>query len=500
MKRTLASLAVLLWLVQPAAIADQSLNLLDKAYRYHNQLKHSKALEAANEAVRLKPNQPEVLLARAHIEIGNLMYKEAARDCDSVLKLNPKSAGAYSRRGYSYCRLGQYEKGIADLTKSIELNQVEMTSWDACFDYKNRAIAYRHLGKTKLAEKDEAQAQILNAIQRARGYRMQIQLAPAVALMNEAVSKHPDNLYLRYFRGVAEMNDGRLSDAIADFTFVAQHDPACTSVLYFRGDCHSRLHQMQASIDDYSTIIARKPYLVAVSDTAETGRCKGRELTYDESIVSVADIYVLRSKQYARLKQLDKALKDLDHALELAPDDKDARQDRANLYLTMKKYPLAIQECSTILAKNPKSLKIYETRANVYIAANQLEKALQDYDKMVAIADTDPPIYLLRGQLLFKLGRYDKAIADFTTVSKLNPSEDDAFRLRGDCFLKLNQFEKAVSDYSEAISRDKAGNIDAYASRAIAYEKLGRQDLAQKDKQTFRDNSPKSTRSARNSP
>ncbi|MBS1957177.1 MAG: tetratricopeptide repeat protein [Cyanobacteria bacterium SZAS-4] len=448
-------------------------------------------MAAANEAVKLGPNQVANLLGRAQFEIRDNHYREAIKDCDAALKVNPKAGGAYSRRGFSYCQLGNYDQGIADLSRSIDLQQIELTGWDAPFDYKNRSVAYRHVGKTKLAEKDEQMVRVYSAIERARGYRGQIKLGPAIAIMNDAVKIRPDDKYLRYFRGIAFMNDGKLEDAINDFTFVMKQDPTCLSVPYFRGDCYSRLRRMQDAINDYTKILAKNPYVVAISDTAETGRCSGHELTYDESIVSPSDIYVLRARQYVLLKQHDKALSDFNKAISMTPTDFAARKERANLYLDMKNIPMALQDCNAIIAQEPRRLEFYELRAKILETNKQPEKALDDLNKIVNLSKTDPPAYLRRGQLLDRLGQHAKAISDYTTAADLNPSEDDAFRYRGTSYFKLGQYDKAVEDYSQAISRDPVGNVETYSLRALAYDKLGKTDLASKDRRTAKESQSK---------
>lgn len=475
----------------PEVLADKAVLLLDRAYRLHHQRKDEQALAAVNEAVRLNPKQVAILLGRAQFEISDSHYKEAIKDCDAALKINPKAGGAYSRRGFAYCQIGKYEQGIADLTRSIDLQQVELTDWDAPFDYKNRAAAYRHIGKIKLAEKDEQMVRIYSAIERARGYRSQIQFGPSLAIINDAVRTKPDDVFLRYFRGVTVMNFGKPDGAIADFNFVMKRDPTCTSVYYFRADCFARLRRPQDAINDYTKLLSLNPYVVAISDTAETGRCNGDGLTYDESIVSQADIYVLRARQFLLLSQFDKSLSDFNKAIAENPGDLAARKERASLYLMTKNIPMALQECNAMIAQNPKDLDYYKLRAKIFETNKELEKALADLSKVVSLEKRDPPAYLNRGQLYDRMGQYAKAIADYTKAAELNSSEDDAFRYRGSSYFKLGQYDKAVDDYTHAINQDPIGNVATYSLRALAYDKLGKIDLALKDRRSAKEGQSK---------
>ncbi len=474
-----------------AGHADQALSFLDSAYRFHYRGKDDKAVEAVNKAVALNPKQPLLLMARAEFYIRNSQYEDAVKDCTEAIKLNPKASGAYSLRGFSYCQLGKFDKGIADLTRSIDLAQVQMSGWDAPFDFKNRARAYRRVGNAKAAEKDEQMARVYSAIVRARGYRSRIQLGPAISIMNDALKVRPDDKFLRYFRGISLMNDGKMESAIDDFTFVMKHDPSCLSVYYFRGDCYARIHRMQDAVNDFSTVLSKNPYVVAISDTAETGRCKGRELTYDETIVSPADVYVLRGQQFTLQKKYDKALSDFNKAVELAPNDTAARMERANLYAEMRNFPLALKDCNSVIAQHPKDIFCYELRAKILEASKQPDKALSDLTKIVDLSGTDPPAYLRRGQLYDRLGQYEKAISDYSMAIDLNHSDDDGYRFRGGSYFKLGKFDKAVDDFTQAINRDPEGNVEAYAMRASAYDKLGKPDLAARDRRTIATDSQK---------
>jgi len=49
-------------------------------------------------------------------------YDRAIQDFDEVIRLNPKSSGAFTNRGASYLQKGDYERAIQDFDKAIQLN------------------------------------------------------------------------------------------------------------------------------------------------------------------------------------------------------------------------------------------------------------------------------------------------------------------------------------------------------------------------------------------
>ena len=66
---------------------------------------------------------------------------------------------------------------------------------------------------------------------------------------------------------------------------------------------------------------------------------------------------------------------------------------------------------------------------------------------------------------------------------KKNPADYDALMKRGDAYITMFQANLAVGDFTAAIAL-RPKSADAYLKRAAAYEALGEQALAQKDRDT----------------
>ena len=59
---------------------------------------------------------------------------------------------AYNNRGYTYYELGQYQRVIQDLNKTIQLDP------DYAVAYNNRSLAYFNLGQYSQQAADKAKA------------------------------------------------------------------------------------------------------------------------------------------------------------------------------------------------------------------------------------------------------------------------------------------------------------------------------------------------------
>ena len=113
--------------------------------------KQPAAIEDYSKAIELNPKFVNAYMTRAVLYLLAGRGKEAIADYTKVIELKPDGESYYVR-GNSYLELGEYAKAVADLTRSIELDPTYYWS------YMQRAKAYRHLNRPRLAEADERQA------------------------------------------------------------------------------------------------------------------------------------------------------------------------------------------------------------------------------------------------------------------------------------------------------------------------------------------------------
>jgi tetratricopeptide (TPR) repeat protein len=72
----------------------------------------------------------------------------AIADCTKLLDLQPKDISALSFRGFSYYKLGEFERAIADFDSALAVNPA------AAMPLFGRGLAKRRNGNAKDADKD----------------------------------------------------------------------------------------------------------------------------------------------------------------------------------------------------------------------------------------------------------------------------------------------------------------------------------------------------------
>jgi len=133
--------------------------------------------------------------------------------------------------------------------------------------------------------------------------------------------------------------------------------------------------------------------------------------------VRVPFAYINRGAAYREADDLDKAVADLDRAVELLPAD----------------------------------FKAYNCRGLVYAAMGDNERAIADFDRAIRLFPGDPGAFYNRGSVLRKMGDFNRALADYTTALAMKPNDLKALNNRGLLFQDRGEFGAAMADFNAAL-------------------------------------------------
>jgi tetratricopeptide (TPR) repeat protein len=79
------------------------------------------------------------------------------------------------------------------------------------------------------------------------------------------------------------------------------------------------------------------------------------------------------------------------------------------------------------------------------------------------------------------LSRYKDAFADYHSAMVIIPDLPEAYVGRGNIYFLANKLDRAIEDYSRALELNISRSYITYLNRGMAYEKLGRYDVAEAD-------------------
>ncbi len=115
------------------------------------------------------------------------------------------------------------------------------------------------------------------------------------------------------------------------------------------------------------------------------------------------------------------AMKALDMAIALYPDNYQLRGVRASLYLQHKKYAKALADLEVALKSRPDDPLLLVNRAQAYRGFNRDKEALADLDHAIRVKPDFIGALFNRGALHFEKKRYKEALTDFEKVAELDP-------------------------------------------------------------------------------
>ena len=123
MKQVSGLMVVLLFLLLlPGLTAAQGVqSAIDQGMRYSEAGRYDQALQAFDQALKLKPNDPALISYKATVYYAKGNNAQALQLCEQVIKQNPNFGRAYYQRGMINEKQEKYDQAVVDLQKAKSL-------------------------------------------------------------------------------------------------------------------------------------------------------------------------------------------------------------------------------------------------------------------------------------------------------------------------------------------------------------------------------------------
>ncbi|MBC6365181.1 tetratricopeptide repeat protein [Algoriphagus sp. AK58] len=177
--------------------------------------------------------------ARCYEELGNT--KEATKDYERILDMDPNYAQAYAGIGKIMFEKEYYRQAELPILKAASLDpenfEIIYLAGRSQLMVKNWERAEEFLKQAQMMDPEFAGVYYYTGMARAsRG-----DIYGAAASFNIYLQKEPDNLVARYNRGFAMMKIGYLPWALEDFEFVLKNNPDHYEALGKKGICLAKM-------------------------------------------------------------------------------------------------------------------------------------------------------------------------------------------------------------------------------------------------------------------
>ncbi len=202
------------------------------ALRERNQ--PERALTDFNRAIALQPTQqPAYYSQRALTYVRMRDFDRGLADYNKAIELNPRSPTFHNDRGAAYLDLKDYSRALADFERAIELDP------RYAVPYNNRARTY-----------------VLSASDHAK----------AVADLDRAIELSPKYALAFENRGLSHLELKDLTKALADFETALELNPRSARALNARGVAYERQGNRDRAIADYRRALEADQNFTAARD------------------------------------------------------------------------------------------------------------------------------------------------------------------------------------------------------------------------------------------
>jgi len=201
------------------------------------------------------------------------------------------------------------------------------------------------------------------------------------------------------------------------------------------------------------------------------------------------ELYVLRARAWYDQYEKEKAMTDLNRAIELSPFRSEALSLRAALHVGNGAYDDCIEDCNAALQIDPNDASAYCSRASAWLAKDEYARAISDFDRALSL-EPNPGAFYWRGVAKEYSGDLEGAKLDFEMCEALKPAYSECDSASDDltsgettidldavlakelgCVFRIMTKEKRHAKWIEALGNiGNLGRAMAHAKTLSAYE------------------------------
>jgi predicted O-linked N-acetylglucosamine transferase (SPINDLY family) len=171
------------------------------------------------------------------------------------------------------------------------------------------------------------------------------------------------------------------------------------------------------------------------------------------------------------------ALRLLDRALKISPQNADFLADKGNVLGAMGRHHDALLCYQQAISINAGHLSALQNQGATLLLLKRFAEALAVIDRLLQIVPNHAPAFDNRGEALKELGRDEEAIASYRQATVLDPQNVEAWSNLGDALFKLKRHDEAFAAYDKALAL-KPDLAEAWLGRGNISFDLKRDDDA----------------------
>jgi len=449
------------------------------------------AIVSFSEALKIEPNNYDVLSYRGQIyrEMGR--YKLSIQDLNKAIELNKNDSWAFSQRAQTYQKLNEIDSAIEDYTFAISLDpENSYTYYNSIGNLKHKAGFYKEaiVNYNKAIELNPNYAYAYVCRGRSKSYLEDYQ--GGLQDCNKGLSIDSEMAWGYYQRAEIKYYTQDYVGAIAD-------DMKAIEIYPNYDDAYLNKALSKIKLQDYYGAKVDIDKVVELKGSAYSYRKQGDINSYlkkyDEAITSYnkaieifpnySEAYVAKGLALEQLNNNEEAFKNYNIAIEKKPDNAYAYVCRGDV----SKPVSAVEDYSNAIEISPNYIYAYSARAYDYKVLKEYDKAISDYEKVMELSQENKEFYLEKiADIEFERGNYKKAIKYYSQVIHINPKALNSYFNLARSKSQLGDHEEAINVYKTLLKSEKEVDQNTnflwgtiYNNIGYAYLNLGNFNKAQ---------------------
>jgi tetratricopeptide (TPR) repeat protein len=285
----------------------------------------------------------------------------------------------------------------------------------------------------------------------------QRQYDEAEQILNRASRKKLYRPELQRLRLQSYLRQGRLDSASEILEDLLVHDPdnqsACLSLALLKiqhGDydrASELLDRLKLS-DPNSLAVNAARIQLSIRQGKKAEALRICDEVVDE--LNTASAYILRARTYATLRQADKAVKDLDRAVSIEPDNTEVWASRSDFYRSMGQIRNAAADIKQALSLDPDNLRLQKRAIPLFLVSGSLDLIREGKDileKALESNSDDVDFRLLKARSVLVEGTapaIESAKQILQKITEDQPENAEAWLLLGQIEMKQGRPAKAM--------------------------------------------------------
>ena len=383
------------------------------AYRRGTQLeaegKVPEALAAYQDAVKLNPNDAEILCRRGHLLMEGLRTAEALADFEKVIAVAPGLSSGYFGRAHVRYVTEQYLDAVYDYSIALRFDDQHAQA------YIERGHCYDLLGRVAEAKADR---------------RAALDLDPSLAKTGPkyAMGTKADPIPTAVMPGAtAFAGDG---ESVVPTTASSTSPERGNQAIATDDGANTDLDQSKSGESAFENLFSSpakpaeeaKQSAPVSSDAAVKGKTDANKSVNEAELKQLndeisqfpgdKDRYFRRARAYCALGQLQAALDDANTCIRFDAAYLEAIKLRAEVQAKLHNSAAATADLTTALQQTPDDLALLMNRAASLAENGDVRAALADLDRVIALDPKNHAAYIERSRLHAERGAFTEAQAD----------------------------------------------------------------------------------------